>query len=49
MDLDSKARWELAHKRGLIGNYAQAVEKPIDFWLWKGKADGESKPTESKA
>ena len=24
------------------------VEKPIDFWLRKGKAVGETKPTENK-
>ena len=26
-----------------------SVEKPIDFWLRKGKAVGETKPTESKS
>ena len=26
----------------------RAVEKPIDFWLRKGKAVGETKPTEKE-
>ena len=26
----------------------RAVEKPIDFWLRKGQAGGEPKPTEKK-
>lgn len=32
-DLDTKARCKLACERVLVGKYAPAVEKPIDFWL----------------
>ena len=42
----SNARLNYDEAQAIIEANQTGVEKPIDFWLRKGKADGESKPTE---
>ena len=43
----SNARLNYDEAQQIITTNQTNVEKPIDFWLRKGKADGESEPTET--